>query len=83
MKFRLSACVRVCSSRIAGHRLHRRYTSLVSARSLKSWERFRPGFVGFGQLQRHLRAIIGSKVENMAKNGPKFFRADSFQMTFK
>ena len=56
---------------------------MVLARSLKSWEGFRPGFVGFGHFWPELRAIIGTKVEKWPKMGEIFFRTDLFQMTFK
>ena len=67
MKFRLFVCLSV--------RLHfcarglTRHTYLVLARSLKSWEGFRPGFVAFGCFWPELLAIIGTKVEKWPKNG--------------
>ena len=65
----LFVCLSVCASLLLRQRFDRRYTYLVLARSLKSWERFRPGFVAFGHFWPELRAIIGTKVENGKKIG--------------
>ena len=59
----------VCPLPLLRQRLDRRHTYLVLARSLKSWEGFRPGFVEFGHFWPELRAIIGTKVEKWPKNG--------------
>ena len=73
MKFRLFVCVSVCPLPLQRQRFDHRYTFLVLAHSLKSWEGFRPGFVGFGHFWPELRAIIGTKVEKWAKMGEIFF----------